>query len=557
MICNADYRMKTLGKILATTFLLFAGSAVALSQGVVTRYVYDNAGRLRAVVAPDGQANIYDYDAAGNTLGVRVVPPTHLEIFAFNPKQGVPGDQVSFVGVGFGDGVNGALFNGTAAQISNVSLTSFIATVPVMATTGPITILTQSGSFTTTEPFLIQGVSITPTSAQVGPGESVQFTATVFSLDTDLSVNWSVNGIPGGNSNLGTISANGFYTAPALPSSVTIRATSNADPTLFAEAAVSLRPFAATNNAISKGVLVNKSVSVPVVIPENAPVSAGVLVTRSAQTVSETDQQSPVSAGVLISRPVVQSAEIAQGSPTSLGVLVDRQVVSTSPIDTATPASAGVLVDKQTAAGSGNNVSTPISAGVLIQRDPPVAGPVTDQLGPVSHGVLVAKTSPLEGMTFESAPIGQGVLVERATQPDPTNELAAPISSSVLVSKIGPENTPEAVLGTPISSGVLVRREVALASEVTQLAPTSAGVLIKRESTPVTPESNLFVASNGVLVTNGPIITGVSPSQFTRDTTVSITITGSNLTGTNSILFVTPNGSADNLIVISNISVNP
>ncbi len=73
----------------------------------------------------------------------------------------------------------------------------------------------------------------------------------------NTAVNWSVNGIAGGNSTVGTISATGAYTAPQnllSPASVTLTATSVADPAKSASAtanvmsdvAVSLAPGSAS-----------------------------------------------------------------------------------------------------------------------------------------------------------------------------------------------------------------------------------------------------------------------------------------------------------------------
>ena len=42
----------------------------------------------------------------------------------------------------------------------------------------------------------------------------MQFTATVTGT-TNTAVTWSVNGVAGGNSTVGTISTSGAYTAPA------------------------------------------------------------------------------------------------------------------------------------------------------------------------------------------------------------------------------------------------------------------------------------------------------------------------------------------------------
>jgi hypothetical protein len=73
-------------------------------------------------------------------------------------------------------------------------------------------------------------------------GNTQTFTATV-SGTADSAVNWAVNGVAGGNSSTGTISADGVYTAPAIlpsPAAVTVRATSHADATKYAEAAVTV-----------------------------------------------------------------------------------------------------------------------------------------------------------------------------------------------------------------------------------------------------------------------------------------------------------------------------
>lgn len=51
---------------------------------------------------------------------------------------------------------------------------------------------------------------------------------------TNPAVVWSVNGVPGGNASIGTVSSTGLYTAPAVvpsPNAVTVKITSVADPT--------------------------------------------------------------------------------------------------------------------------------------------------------------------------------------------------------------------------------------------------------------------------------------------------------------------------------------
>jgi hypothetical protein len=75
-------------------------------------------------------------------------------------------------------------------------------------------------------------VAITPNPATVAVGGAQQFTATV-SGATNNSVIWSVNGLPGGDATVGTITSTGLYTGPAvIPASnpVSAMATSAEDP---------------------------------------------------------------------------------------------------------------------------------------------------------------------------------------------------------------------------------------------------------------------------------------------------------------------------------------
>ena len=76
-------------------------------------------------------------------------------------------------------------------------------------------------------------VTVKPVTGSVVLGGHATLTATVTNT-TDTAVSWSVNGAPGGNATLGTITSGGVYTAPAdLPSppTVQITATSHADST--------------------------------------------------------------------------------------------------------------------------------------------------------------------------------------------------------------------------------------------------------------------------------------------------------------------------------------
>lgn len=86
-------------------------------------------------------------------------------------------------------------------------------------------------------------VAVSPQNASVSLGQSVQFTATVTRASSD-AVNWSVNGIAGGNSTVGTISGIGLYTAPqTIPSqsTITVTATSQSAPQASGSATVQIQ----------------------------------------------------------------------------------------------------------------------------------------------------------------------------------------------------------------------------------------------------------------------------------------------------------------------------
>jgi len=88
-------------------------------------------------------------------------------------------------------------------------------------------------------------LTVSPTSAQVEIGETQQFTATVVG-NSNSGVTWSVGGVAGGNSTLGTITSSGLYTAPATipnPSQVTVTATCAADGVTSASASVTVVPL--------------------------------------------------------------------------------------------------------------------------------------------------------------------------------------------------------------------------------------------------------------------------------------------------------------------------
>ncbi len=92
---------------------------------------------------------------------------------------------------------------------------------------------------------IVQGgvaVMVAPATAKVRTGNQQAFTVMVTGA-LNLSVSWTVNGEAGGDPTIGTIAANGTYTAPLTlptPNTVTVAATSIEDPTRSSSAMVTL-----------------------------------------------------------------------------------------------------------------------------------------------------------------------------------------------------------------------------------------------------------------------------------------------------------------------------
>src|SRR5947209_12426193 len=79
---------RALAALAAAGLALCVSASVLAQQGGTTRYVYDEDGRLHAVIAPTGEAVVYEYDAAGNITAVRRLAADALAIFTFSPRAG-------------------------------------------------------------------------------------------------------------------------------------------------------------------------------------------------------------------------------------------------------------------------------------------------------------------------------------------------------------------------------------------------------------------------------------------------------------------------------------
>jgi hypothetical protein len=136
----------------------------------------------------------------------------------------------------------------TAGSASTGTISSTgLYTAPQATTTLQVTVTAVAGADSTktasaavtVNPLPMGSISISPTTATVAAGGTQQFTATVMG-ETNNAMTWSVDGVNGGNTTVGTVSSNGLYTAPSASGSHTVTATSVADTSKSASAAVSV-----------------------------------------------------------------------------------------------------------------------------------------------------------------------------------------------------------------------------------------------------------------------------------------------------------------------------
>ncbi len=191
--------------------------------------------------------------SASGIATVTLIPPP--SITAVSPASFPSGTfSLSITGAGFVAGSR-VSFDGAVVTTNVSSSTSLTASgsAPAANPSVPVTVTTPEGDVSNTvfvtvtspasPPPSTIAISISPTLARMKVRQPKTFTATVTGSTNSAAI-WKVNGIAGGNATVGTITTSGVYRAPnAVPSpaTVSVSATSVADPTKSAAAAVTIR----------------------------------------------------------------------------------------------------------------------------------------------------------------------------------------------------------------------------------------------------------------------------------------------------------------------------
>jgi hypothetical protein len=168
--------------------------------------------------------------------------------------------------------INNVLASGDYSQTNNcpASLsTGANCTINVMfapsstgSRTGDITVNDTDPAFLQTVSLSGSGVvassavSVNPGRGSITSAQTEQYSATVNGV-TSTNVSWSVDGVSGGNSTVGTISTSGLYTPPATAATHIIQATNNANTAQTAVAFLAVTNYSGTftskNDALRSG----------------------------------------------------------------------------------------------------------------------------------------------------------------------------------------------------------------------------------------------------------------------------------------------------------------
>lgn len=284
-------------------------------------------------------------------------------------------------------------------------------------------------------------LAVSPANAMLRGGDTQTFSAAEGGATVAPAVAWSVNGVAGGNSTTGTISAAGIYVAPEFPPSggaVTITAVETADDTKTAGSAVTV------NNPIPQ---------VTTVLPTSIPVGAFTLTINGAHFATGSSVQfgsaalttTRVSSTKLTATGTATSAEVGNisvmvknpdpGSVTS--AIVTAKVVNSGPITVA-------VTPTDTTLRTGNNTNI----GVTVTGTSNTA--VTWTINGLPHGsATFGYINPQTGYTPYSSPgfvpTPNTITITATSVADPSKKASAivtlvnpiPVLSAVNPSSLG------------------------------------------------------------------------------------------------------------------------
>jgi hypothetical protein len=201
-----------------------------------------------------------------------------LTVASSNPASGVSIAVSPADNSGQGNGTTGLsrTYNqGTAVTLTAPATTgsnSFSSWSGCASATTVSCHVTMNANITVTATYSpVTGITIMPNPVTLKVGDTQQFASNVAGSGTfEHTVNWSVNGLGGGNATVGTITTAGLYVTPfPVPSSVTVTATSNLDSTKSGSAVVNINVPIVAGPALSVDVGVQTHAISPLIYGMN------------------------------------------------------------------------------------------------------------------------------------------------------------------------------------------------------------------------------------------------------------------------------------------------
>ncbi len=174
--------------LVGTTAVLFGGPGGNYSLPATSFTVLSN-GALRVTVpvgAYTGALRVEAPVGTATTSSNFVIQPL---IHGFSPSSGGVNTPVLITGANLNAGTPAIRFNGVSASVAGVSFGQLTAYVPASATTGPITVQTADGSYTTLEKFYLPPAITSFSPNNSAPGSRIALTGQNFTDATTVSFN--------------------------------------------------------------------------------------------------------------------------------------------------------------------------------------------------------------------------------------------------------------------------------------------------------------------------------------------------------------------------------
>ena len=141
----------TFKTILIVCSAIFFLSLAASGQTGTTQYIYDDNGRLTAVITPSGEVSVYEYDSAGNIISVTrqnnsIVLISSLA-YSQSDCQTNLNSQIIIRGTGFISDLNqnAVSFGGVAGTIISATQNEIVAVVPQGFVAGNVSVSNSNG----------------------------------------------------------------------------------------------------------------------------------------------------------------------------------------------------------------------------------------------------------------------------------------------------------------------------------------------------------------------------------------------------------------------------